>query len=86
MVGGIARQLNKGDSLHALRRDLCYAHEGAVRHRRHEDQTAQAFCLTVVANAIVAWTTEYLGLAVARLRTAGRPGRRGAPGPHIACS
>jgi hypothetical protein len=25
-----------------------------------------------VANAIVAWTTEYLGLAVAELRTAGR--------------
>lgn len=46
--------------------------EGAVRHRRHEDQTAQAFCLTLVANAIVVWTTEYLGLAVAGLRTAGR--------------
>jgi TnpA family transposase len=68
----IARQLNNGESLHALRRDLCYAHEGAVRHRHHEDQTTQALCLTVVANAIVAWTTEYLGLVVAGLRTAGR--------------
>ena len=57
------RQLNKGESLHALRRDLCYAHEGKVRHRHHEDQTEQALCLTVVTNAIVAWTTEYLGLA-----------------------
>jgi TnpA family transposase len=27
----ITRQLNKGESLHALRRDLCYAHEGKVR-------------------------------------------------------
>jgi len=68
----IARQLNKGESLHALRRDLCYAHEGAVRHRRHEDQTTQALCLTIVANAIVAWTTEYLALAVAELRASGR--------------
>jgi TnpA family transposase len=55
-----------------LRRDLCYAHEGAVRHRRHEDQTTQALCLTIVANAIVAWTTEYLALAVAELRASGR--------------
>ena len=27
----ISRQLNKGESLHALKRDLLYAHEGAVR-------------------------------------------------------
>lgn len=68
----VARQLNKGESLHSLCRDLCYAHEGAVRHRRHEDQTTQALCLTIVANAIVAWTTEYLALAVAELRASGR--------------
>lgn len=29
----IARQLNKGVSLHALRRDLLYAHEGTIRAR-----------------------------------------------------
>lgn len=68
----ITRQLNKGESLHALRRDLCYAHEGKVRHRHHQDQSEQALCLTVVANAIVAWTSEYLGLAVAELRSGGR--------------
>jgi len=68
----ITRQLNKGESLHALRRDLCYAHEGQIRHRHHEDQSEQALCLTVVTNAIVAWTTEYLGLAVAELRAGGR--------------
>jgi TnpA family transposase len=68
----ITRQLNKGESLHALRRDLCYAHEGKVRHRHHEDQSEQALCLTVVTNAIVAWTSEYLVLAVAELRSGGR--------------
>ncbi|MFJ8795138.1 Tn3 family transposase [Streptomyces sp. NPDC102462] len=32
----ISRQLNKGESLHALKRDLLYAHKSAVRapHRR----------------------------------------------------
>jgi TnpA family transposase len=68
----ITRQLNKGESLQALRRDLCYAHEGKVRHRHHEDQAEQALCLTVVTNAVVAWTAEYLGLAVAELRSGGR--------------
>jgi TnpA family transposase len=68
----ITRQLNKGESLHALRRDLCYAHDGQIRHRHHQDQSEQALCLTVVTNAIVAWTTEYLALAVNQLRAAGR--------------
>ncbi|GAB2719059.1 Tn3 family transposase [Arthrobacter bambusae] len=68
----ISRQLNKGESLHALKRDLLYAHEGAVRARHLEQQTEQAWCLTLVTNAVVAWTTEYYGLAVDSMRTAGR--------------
>lgn len=68
----ISRQLNKGESLHALKRDLLYAHEGAIRGRHLEHQTEQAWCLTLVTNAVVAWTTEYYGLAVDCLRTAGR--------------
>lgn len=68
----IARQLNKGESLHALRHDLLYAHEGAIRARHLEQQTGQAWCLTVVTNAVVAWTTEYYGLAVKAMRTQGR--------------
>ncbi|MGO8889196.1 MAG: Tn3 family transposase [Streptosporangiaceae bacterium] len=68
----IARQLNKGESLHALKRGLLYAHEGAVRARHLQEQTEQAWCLTLVTNAVVAWTTEYYGLAVESLRAAGR--------------
>ena len=68
----ISRQLNKGESLHALKRDLLYAHEGAVRARHLEQQTEQAWCLTLVTNAVIAWTTEYYGLAVESMRTAGR--------------
>ncbi len=37
-----SRQLNKGESLHALRRDLLYAHEGMIRARQLVDQTEQA--------------------------------------------
>ena len=68
----ISRQLNKGESLHALKRDLLYAHEGTIRGRHLEQQTEQAWCLTLVTNAVVAWTTEYYGLAIESMRTAGR--------------
>ncbi|GAA4479678.1 Tn3-like element TnAs1 family transposase [Rhodococcus olei] len=68
----ISRQLNKGESLHALRRDLLYAHEGAVRARQLEAQTEQAWCLTLATNAVIAWTTEYYGLAAEQLRRSGR--------------
>lgn len=68
----IACQLNKGESLHALRRDLLYAHEGMIRARHLEAQTEQAWCLTLATNAVIAWTTEYYGLAVQQLRRGGR--------------
>jgi TnpA family transposase len=68
----IVRQLNKGENLHALRRSLAYAGEGALRRRHHEQQAEQMWCLTLATNAIVTWTTEYHGLAVAALRRAGR--------------
>ncbi|WP_280459346.1 Tn3 family transposase [Nocardia carnea] len=68
----ISRQLNKGESLHALRRDLLYAHEGTIRARQLDDQTEQAWCLTLATNAVIAWTTEYYGLAVEQMRRTGR--------------
>jgi TnpA family transposase len=68
----IARQLNKGENLHSLRRELAYAGEGALRRRYHEQQTQQMWCLTAATNAIVTWTTEYYGLAIAALRRGGR--------------
>ncbi|WP_349877130.1 Tn3 family transposase [Micromonospora sp. HUAS YX12] len=68
----IARQLNKGENLHALRRSLAYAGEGAIRRRHLEQQTEQMWCLTLATNAIVCWSTEYHGLAVGALRRDGR--------------
>ncbi|MGA6160412.1 Tn3 family transposase [Stenotrophomonas sp. NPDC087984] len=68
----IARQLNKGESLHSLRRSLLYAHEGAIRHRHLAAQTEQAWCLTLLTNSVVTWTTVYYGLAIAQMRAEGR--------------
>jgi len=65
----ISRQLNKGESLHALRRDLHYAQQGTIT-RPHLAE--QAWCLTVLTNALVAWTTEYYSRAVLGLGSQGR--------------
>ena len=67
----VRRQLNKGESLHALRRDLFFAHQGHVRRRHLDDQVDQALCLTLVTNATVLWTTTYLGDALDALRADG---------------
>ncbi len=69
----VRRQLNKGESLHALRRDLFFAHQGHVRRRHLDDQVDQALCLTLVTNAAVLWTTTYLGDALDALRAGGYP-------------
>ena len=68
----ITRQLNKGESLHALRRDLHYAQQGTISKPHLADQTEQAWCLTVLTNSVITWTTEYYQLAVQQLRGQGR--------------
>jgi TnpA family transposase len=67
----VRRQLNKGESLHALRRDLFFARQGHVRGRHLDDQIDQALCLTLVTNACVLWTTAYLGDTIDALRADG---------------
>jgi TnpA family transposase len=69
----VRRQLNKGESLHALRRDLFFARQGHVRRRHLDDQINQALCLTLVTNAAVLWTTTYLANALDALRAKGFP-------------
>lgn len=68
----VSRQLNKGESLHALRRDLHHAQQGTITKPHLEQQTQQAWCLTVLTNSVVAWTTEYYSRAVTELRAQGR--------------
>ena len=69
----VHHQLNKGESLHALRRRLLYANEGHIRRRHDDAQTEQALCLTVVTNAVVLSNTVYLQDALDALRTEGTP-------------
>ena len=68
----ISRQLNKGESLRALRRDLHYAQQGTIVRLHLQDQTEQAWCLTLLTNSVICWTTEYYGMGIGELRGQGR--------------
>jgi TnpA family transposase len=69
----IHRQLNKGESLHSLRRFLFFANEGKIRQSRDEAQVNQVGCLNLVTNAAVLWTTVYLQAIIKQLRREGYP-------------
>ena len=69
----IGVQLNKGESLHDLRRFLFFANEGEIRRSRHEDQTVQALCLNLATNAVITWNTVYMAEALTALRAEGYP-------------
>ena len=61
-----------GESLHALRRDLHYAQQGTIVRPHLVDQTEQAWCLTLLTNSVICWTTEYFGMGIGELRGQGR--------------
>ncbi len=60
----IGRQLNRGEGSHDLRHFIAFAHGEKMRHRHHEDQTMQAHCLSLVANACILSNTVYLQYAI----------------------
>ena len=67
----IHTQLNKGETLHALRRQLFFANLGQIRRRSTEDQDTQGEALTLLTNAIIAWNTTYIQAATQHLTTGG---------------
>jgi len=69
----IGVQLNKGESLHDLRRFVFFANEGEIRRSQHDDQTVQALCLNLVTNAVITWNTVYMAEALDALRSDGLP-------------
>src|SRR2546426_8622351 len=69
----INAQLNKGESLQALRDFLCVADKGVIRRKQEEAQTNQALCLNLVTNAVVIWNTVYMQAVLDQLRTEGHP-------------
>ena len=69
----IHTQLNKGESLHALRDFLFVGDKGVIRRKQYEAQTNQAMCLNVVTNAVIIWNTVYMQAALDQLRAEGYP-------------
>ena len=67
----VRRQLNKGEQLHALRREIFYANEGHIRQRTPDQQSEQALCLAIVVNAIIVWNTVYIQRVLDQLRANG---------------
>jgi TnpA family transposase len=69
----INTQLNKGETLHSLRRFLFFAHSGQICSSQDEDLTNQASCLNLVTNAVVTWNTVYMTAAINQLKAESLP-------------
>jgi TnpA family transposase len=69
----INRQLNRGESIHSLRRFLMFAHQGELRKHQAEELENQSSCLTLVTNSIILWNTIYMAAILDDLRQTGYP-------------
>jgi len=67
----INRQLNRGESIHSLRRFLMFARQGELRKRKQEELANQSSCLTLVTNAVIIWNTIYMAAALDYLKQEG---------------
>ena len=82
----INAQLNKGESLHALRDSLFVADKGVIRRKQKEAQTNQAMCLNLITNAVVVWNTVYMQAVLDHLGTEGGVPVTGVQKPTIRTS
>lgn len=67
----ITAQLNKGETMHALRNFLFVAGGRKITKRDHESQLNQAACLNLVVNAVTVWNTVYIQAVLDQLRSEG---------------
>ena len=67
----ILTQLNRGESRHALARDVCHGHRGELRQRYREGQEEQLGALGLIVNAIVLYNTIYTQRALDHLAATG---------------
>jgi len=58
--------LERGESVHALQRQICTQALPAKRGRRAEELIATSGALTLVTNCVMAWNTQRLQRAVDR--------------------
>ncbi|MCY7285415.1 MAG: Tn3 family transposase [Cyanobacteria bacterium CAN_BIN43] len=69
----INRQLNRGESIHSLRRFLMFARQGELRKHKAEELENQSSCLTLVTNSIILWNTIYMAAILDDLKQKGYP-------------
>jgi hypothetical protein len=62
----IAGQLNKGETLHALRRHLVIG-SGAQLPADEDDHRRHALCLQILVNAVEVWNARYMTAAIDHL-------------------
>lgn len=65
------RQLNKGESVHALKAYLSIGNRGVLRRKSDEGLQHQVGCLNLLANAIILWNSVYMGEALKQLELEG---------------
>jgi hypothetical protein len=62
----IAGQLNKGETLHALRRHLVIGSRSQIR-ADEDDYRRHALCLQLLVNAVQVWNARYMTAAIDHL-------------------
>jgi TnpA family transposase len=65
------RQLNKGESVHALKAYLSVGNRGVLRRKTEEGIQHQVGCLNLLTNAIILWNSVYMGEALKQLEAEG---------------
>lgn len=60
----VTRQLNIGESRHALARKILHGNRGEIAQAYRAGQEDQLGALGLVFNAVVLWNTRYIDLAV----------------------
>jgi TnpA family transposase len=67
------RQLNKGESVHALKAHLIVANRGLLGRKTDEGLQHQVQCLNLLINAIILWNSVYMAEALQQLEREGHP-------------
>jgi TnpA family transposase len=67
------RQLNKGESVHALKAHLIVANRGVLGRKTDEGLQHQVHCLNLLTNAIILWNSVYMAEALQQLEQEGVP-------------
>jgi TnpA family transposase len=65
------RQLNKGESVHALKAHLMVANRGVLRRKTDEGLQHQVGSLNLLTNAIILWNSVYMAEALEQMEREG---------------